>query len=736
MDESQLQDLIQQLESFVAGGPASEATLSKIAEKMGALKKQNDNTGAASKGLQQVAQGAEELDGSFDSLDRAANDVAKAFKKAKSDMLASGKTIGSGFKSLGGGVEGVTTAIKTMISGVFAVGGAIAGLIPFIGGGLSGAVKAAGEALGAGFSFLLGAATKTADAFNAVADTGATFGGSMLGMREAAHDAGQSFESFSKGFLENSAGLTRFAGSATAGAKALSGIQKAVSGNTGLQRSLQLMGVALKDQPAYLGEYLSMLAGSGVQLSNFNDNFTELAKRAVDYRKELIIARQLTGESNEEQKAKMRAIAKDAQFQAKLSTMGADAAEGLTKQMAALPTYMQPLFKDLVLFGDATKDSAGLAMTMPGAMEAMREAIANPTSGAAGINAAMESRAAQISQDVQDSAQAIIVSGHSSSEALKQSADAFVEARNYAQRLLGIDKIREDLANASEGIAGDKFTESVLKFQGDVRDLQVALETMVTELMKSPLFTTVVDTAGNMIGEFASKLQDAIKFMETVQDPRKMLSDAAKKIGEAFEAALRKVLPDWMVRGESDPLTPEQIETQTKNLQGPVEQLQSNIEEAQARVDANPNHRGNQDHLDRLTRKQQTNYETYKKLYALAVKNNSMTQEQADAELQKLFPTPVTPRAFGGPVSMNRPYLVGEQGPEIFSPPRSGTITPNLEIQMAAADGVSAAGKDSQTLETISTQLARHGQLLEQMIKVQSDGSQAATGYLKRISMN
>jgi hypothetical protein len=38
MDESQLQDLIQTLESFVAGGPASEATLSKIAEKLGALK--------------------------------------------------------------------------------------------------------------------------------------------------------------------------------------------------------------------------------------------------------------------------------------------------------------------------------------------------------------------------------------------------------------------------------------------------------------------------------------------------------------------------------------------------------------------------------------------------------------------------------------------------------------------------------------------------------------------------
>lgn len=36
-----------------------------------------------------------------------------------------------------------------------------------------------------------------------------------------------------------------------------------------------------------------------------------------------------------------------------------------------------------------------------------------------------------------------------------------------------------------------------------------------------------------------------------------------------------------------------------------------------------------------------------------------------------------TPRANGGPVSANRPYLVGEEGPEMFVPGKSGTIVPN-----------------------------------------------------------
>ena len=35
-------------------------------------------------------------------------------------------------------------------------------------------------------------------------------------------------------------------------------------------------------------------------------------------------------------------------------------------------------------------------------------------------------------------------------------------------------------------------------------------------------------------------------------------------------------------------------------------------------------------------------------------------------------------RALGGPVGANRPYLVGENGPEIFTSPQSGRIIPNV----------------------------------------------------------
>lgn len=44
------------------------------------------------------------------------------------------------------------------------------------------------------------------------------------------------------------------------------------------------------------------------------------------------------------------------------------------------------------------------------------------------------------------------------------------------------------------------------------------------------------------------------------------------------------------------------------------------------------------------------------------------------------MPQIIQPRAMGGPVSSGSPYIVGERGPELFVPGRSGTIVPNNEM--------------------------------------------------------
>lgn len=55
-------------------------------------------------------------------------------------------------------------------------------------------------------------------------------------------------------------------------------------------------------------------------------------------------------------------------------------------------------------------------------------------------------------------------------------------------------------------------------------------------------------------------------------------------------------------------------------------------------------------------------------------------------------------RAMGGPVSQGRTYLVGERGPELFAPGRSGTIVPNSPDLENLSGGVSMAGGRNVTM--------------------------------------
>jgi hypothetical protein len=55
-------------------------------------------------------------------------------------------------------------------------------------------------------------------------------------------------------------------------------------------------------------------------------------------------------------------------------------------------------------------------------------------------------------------------------------------------------------------------------------------------------------------------------------------------------------------------------------------------------------------------------------------------------------------RALGGPVSYGKPYLVGERGPELFVPGRTGRIGTNDTLRRLTVDGAAAvAGSTNNT---------------------------------------
>jgi len=70
-----------------------------------------------------------------------------------------------------------------------------------------------------------------------------------------------------------------------------------------------------------------------------------------------------------------------------------------------------------------------------------------------------------------------------------------------------------------------------------------------------------------------------------------------------------------------------------------------------------------------------------------AVANGGMSGAGEDEEMPP-------GRAKGGPVRAGKPYLVGEEGPEIIVPKQSGTVVPNHAISMAELMEMKRAGKN------------------------------------------
>jgi phage-related minor tail protein len=63
-------------------------------------------------------------------------------------------------------------------------------------------------------------------------------------------------------------------------------------------------------------------------------------------------------------------------------------------------------------------------------------------------------------------------------------------------------------------------------------------------------------------------------------------------------------------------------------------------------------------------------------------------------------------RANGGPVLGGVPYLVGEQGPELFVPPTTGTIAPNTALAARPSITLNIQTRDAQSFLKSETQVA------------------------------
>jgi hypothetical protein len=79
------------------------------------------------------------------------------------------------------------------------------------------------------------------------------------------------------------------------------------------------------------------------------------------------------------------------------------------------------------------------------------------------------------------------------------------------------------------------------------------------------------------------------------------------------------------------------------------------------------------------------------------------------------------PKAMGGPVQAGRTYLVGETGPEMFTAPANGRITPSAETASGKGGGVTVVNVKDPREALLAMQTAEGGSVLRNLVSTNRD---------------
>ena len=206
---------------------AEEATLQRLVDLF--ENKFADNSGVKKKEAEAIKAATKETKSYQDIVDS----TSKGMEKYEVKLTTFGDRLGKTTDALKNVGSSLTNSFKQLGDGGENLGSALQGLGNSAGGALSKlgiAGKLAGGAL-IGLTGIVGMAfgafDKQIKMFQTLTASGATFGGDMIAMRNAAATAGVTLEQYSSAVSKSAKGLSQFAGSTTQGAMILSNVVKA-----------------------------------------------------------------------------------------------------------------------------------------------------------------------------------------------------------------------------------------------------------------------------------------------------------------------------------------------------------------------------------------------------------------------------------------------------------------------------------------------------------------------------
>ena len=201
--------------------------------------------------------------------------------------------------------------------------------------------------------------------FKGLAQSGATFGSSIVTMGNAAYESGLPLVAFQELIQNNTGTLAKLFGSVNAGIPQITGLSRALKKFT--MDELSGFGLTMEETTEMLGTVaeLERARGRAGQLTQ-----TQLLERTKEYAKNLTTLSRLTGESVSELDKRNRQLAADGVFAAKMAQMDADQAERVRVALAALPESAQQAAKEFIGLGVPIGDlGKGLSVFSGGKFE-------------------------------------------------------------------------------------------------------------------------------------------------------------------------------------------------------------------------------------------------------------------------------------------------------------------------------------------------------------------------------
>jgi hypothetical protein len=291
---------------------------------------------------------------------KAIDDAAKAQKKYTEELEDAVQALGA----VSSGLERATLGLTGMVSTFANLGNSISSAAAALNH-----IPIAGRMLSGVFGAVAGAAEKSYKAFQQSSSVGATFGGSITSMVNAAGEAGLTFEAFTAIIAKNGENLTLLGAGTEDGAKKLAKFGKEIK-NSDLGNQLARLGYSTEDINEGFLKYAGYMAKSGRSQADIQQN---LVAETGQYLKNLDAVSKLTGKNKEALQAEADARRQDSQFRVAEQKLNKDDRKTLDLLMSSMSKTEQEAFKGALATGTYNDAMVQLQVVAPDMARALMD---------------------------------------------------------------------------------------------------------------------------------------------------------------------------------------------------------------------------------------------------------------------------------------------------------------------------------------------------------------------------